>query len=185
VLKNFQIETMEMRIGNSKLELTKGNIVEQTTGAIVNAANSALAPGGGVAGAIHATAGPGLWEECKTLGGCPTGEARITSGHELKVRYVIHTVGPIYSGKPEDEELLRSCYVNSLELAVENKIKSVSFPAISAGIFGYPMEEAARVSLTVAIEFLKQHPELDLIRFVLFNQSDYDTYADVLRSLDT
>jgi O-acetyl-ADP-ribose deacetylase (regulator of RNase III) len=175
---------METKISNSKLELLKGNIVEQTTDAIVNAANNRLAPGGGVAGAIHTAAGAGLWEECEELGGCPTGEARITKGYNLKTHYVIHTVGPIYSGKPEDEELLRSCYVNSLGLAVENKLRSVSFPAISAGIFGYPIEEAARVSLTTAIKFLKQHPELDLIRFVLFSQSDYETYADVLRSLE-
>lgn len=180
--------TRSYRIGRAKLELVQGNIVEQETDAIVNAANSQLAPGGGVAGAIHRAAGPELWEECKKLGGgstlrCPTGEARITKGYKLKAHYVIHTVGPVYKGIAEDEELLKKSYLSSLELAVENKIKSLSFPAISTGAFGYPLEEAAKISLTTVIDFLKEHPELSLVRFVLYSQPEYKVYEEVLKSL--
>jgi len=135
----------KVQIGESFLELTVGDITKQNTDAVVNAANKRLAPGGGVAGAIHRAAGSELWEECKKLGGCETGEAKITKGYNLPASYVIHTVGPIYSGSPEDPEKLASCYRESLRVAKENGIKSISFPALSTGAFGYPMDEAAKI----------------------------------------
>jgi O-acetyl-ADP-ribose deacetylase (regulator of RNase III) len=178
------VRTLErLEIGEIILELVRGDITKQDTDAIVNAANTRLAPGGGVAGAIHRAAGPGLWEECKTLGGCRTGEAKLTSGYALKATYVIHTVGPVYSGSSRDAEELRACYRNSLRLADENGIRSVSFPAISTGAFGYPLKEAAQISLTTVIEYLKEETGLKLVRFVLYSQSAYDVFRDVLTSL--
>jgi len=160
---------MKVKIGSSTLELIKGDITKQRTEAIVNAANKKLAPGGGVAGAIHRVAGPELWEECEGLGGCRTGEAKMTKGYRLPARYVVHTVGPVYSGDPEDAVLLGDCYINSLKLALKSGIKNISFPAISTGVFGYPLEEAAIVALRSAIDFLKRNDGMDLIRFVLYS----------------
>lgn len=168
-------------IGQTALELVKGDITEQDTEAIVNAANSQLTPGGGVSGAIHRAAGPGLWEECKKLGGCGTGEAKLTSGYRLKAKYVIHTVGPVYSGSPRDREDLRACYLNSLRLADEKGIASISFPAISTGIFGYPLKEAAEVSLSAVKDYLKGGTDLKLVRFVLYDQQAYGAYCEVLK----
>ncbi len=136
-----------------------------------------------MAGAIHRAAGAGLWEECKMLRGCRTGEAKLTSGHALRATYVIHTVGPVYSGTSQDAEDLRACYRNSLRLADENGIRSVSFPAISTGAFGYPLEEAAQISLATVTEYLKGETGLKLVRFVLYSQSAYDAYRSVLTSL--
>ena len=164
------------KIGNSILELTAGDITVQDTEAVVNAANKALSPGGGVSGAIHRASGPGLWEESKTLGGCRTGESKLSRGHNLKAKYVIHTVGPVYSGSKSDPEDLRDCYKNSLLLASRNKIKSVSFPSISTGIFGYPVNEASRVALKTIANFLEEHPEIELVRMVLFTEGDYGIY---------
>ncbi|HPC48135.1 MAG TPA: macro domain-containing protein, partial [Deltaproteobacteria bacterium] len=127
----------EIRVGKSLLQVVQGDITAQDTEAVVNAANHQLAPGGGVAGAIHKKAGPGLWEECRKLGGCATGEAKITRGYNLPNTYVIHTVGPVYSGSGKDPVLLRSSYINSLKVADTNKVRSISFPALSTGIFGY------------------------------------------------
>ena len=169
--------------GDSTLELTVGDITQQETEAIVNAANKQLAPGGGVAGAIHRAAGPGLWEECKQLGGCETGEAKITAGRNLPAKYVIHTVGPVYRGTPDDPVLLKSCYQNSLKLARDNGIKSISFPAISAGVFGYPIAEAARVSLEAVRDFLLMNSGVELVRFVLFKPADYEVYRQALEQL--
>ena len=171
------------RVGESTLELVTGDITKQETGAIVNAANKRLAPGGGVAGAIHQAAGPGLWEECRGLGGCETGEAKITSGHNLAAKHVIHTVGPVYQGSPDDPVLLGDCYRNSLELARDNGIKSISFPAISAGIFGYPMAEAAWVSLKVVRDFLLKNSSVKLVRFVLFKPADFMIYRQALEQI--
>ena len=128
----------EIVIHKSRLQFVVGDITAQDTDAVVNAANSRLAPGGGVAGAIHRAAGPGLWDECKALGGCPTGEARISGGHDLPNRYVIHTVGPVYSGTRSDAVLLKACYVNSLRLADKFHIRSVSFPALSTAYSAIP-----------------------------------------------
>ena len=162
---------MKIKVGASFLEIVQGDVTKQHTEAIVNAANERLAPGGGVAGAIHRAAGPELWEECKRLGGCKTGEAKITKGYRLPARYVIHTVGPIYSGNERDAQLLEACYRNSLKLAVERGIKTVAFPAISTGAFGYPMEEAAETALKTTIDFLKQNDEIDLVRFILYDSN--------------
>ena len=158
---------MRARIGRSYLELVQGDITRQDTEAVVNAANRRLAPGGGVAGAIHRTAGPELWEECRSLGGCETGEAKITRGYRLPARHVIHTVGPVYGGGPGDARLLEACYKSSLQLALERGIGSVAFPAISTGAFGYPLREAAAIALGTTVDFLKQRGGPGLVRFVL------------------
>lgn len=163
---------MRIEVNSAVLELVQGDITKQKTEAVVNAANERLAPGGGVAGAIHRAAGPELWEECKELGGCRTGEAKITKGYGLPANYIIHTVGPIYSGTGRDSLLLESCYRNSLKLAAERGIKTIAFPAISTGAFGYPMEEAAMTSLNTIVDFLKRKKQLDLVRVVL-----HDSYA--------
>jgi len=168
--------SFKYKIGNSILELIAGDITVQDTEAVVNAANKALSPGGGVSGAIHRAAGPELWDECRTLGGCRTGEAKLSRGHNLKAKYVIHTVGPVYSSSKSDPEDLRDCYKNSLLLASRNKIKSVSFPSISTGIFSYPVNEASRVALKTITNFLEEHPQIELVRMVLFTEGDYGIY---------
>jgi O-acetyl-ADP-ribose deacetylase (regulator of RNase III) len=173
----------KVKVKESFLELTIGDITSQETDAIVNAANKRLAPGGGVAGAIHRAAGLKLWEECKTLGGCGTGEAKITKGYKLPAPYVIHTVGPIYSGSPEDPEKLASCYRESLKLAKENNIKSISFPALSTGAFGYPVEEAAKIALKTVKDELEKSPEIELVRFVLYNLKALEVHEKVLDSI--
>ena len=130
----------EFAVGKAKIQLVVGDITAQDTVAVVNAANSRLAPGGGVAGAIHKAAGPGLWEECRTLGGCETGEAKLSGGHNLPNAYVVHTVGPVYRGSPDDPHKLRACYLNALHVADAHGIRTIAFPALSTGIFGYPVE---------------------------------------------
>jgi len=139
----------------TKLEIIQGDITKLEVDAIVNAANSSLSGGGGVDGAIHRSAGPELLAECRTLGGCPTGEARITAGYNLAARHVIHTVGPVYSGKPRDKELLSACYQNSLKLAVDNGVGSIAFPAISCGVYGYPIDDACRIAVDTTCDFYK------------------------------
>lgn len=173
----------EIHVNESILELVEGDITQQETEAIVNAANSSLLGGGGVDGAIHRAAGPELLAECRTLGGCPTGEARITRGYRLKAKYVIHGVGPMYSGTPRDAELLASVHRHALQLASEHGITRVAFPAISTGVYGYPMEEAAPIALRTVIEYLRQHPEVKLVRFVLYGRRAYQTYAAALKNL--
>jgi len=170
---------MEFIIGKSKLELIKGDITMQDTDAIVNAANKYLAPGGGVSGAIHKAAGADLAEECRRIGSCETGEAKITKGYNLKAKYVIHTVGPVYSGSDVNKVNLEKCYKNSLLIDKENKLKSISFPSISTGIFGYPVEEAAEIALKTVRDFLKENSEIKLVRMVLYSQKDYKTYKAV------
>jgi O-acetyl-ADP-ribose deacetylase (regulator of RNase III) len=174
---------MEIAVENSTIELVQGDITQQDTEAIVNAANKRLAPGGGVAGAIHRAAGPELWSECKKMGGCETGEAKMTRGYNLKAKYVIHTVGPVYSGSPQDPKLLASCYRNSLRLAVENGIESISFPAISTGVFGYPGEEAAQVALKEVIDFLRGNDKRIEVRFVLWGEDALRAHEEKLREL--
>lgn len=176
---------MQVTIDNTVLELTKGDITQQETDAVVNAANKRLAPGGGVAGAVHRAAGDGLWEECKKLGGCETGEAKITSGHNLKAPWIIHTVGPVYSGSEQDPKLLAASYRNSLKLAEEKGLQSISFPALSTGAFGYPAEAAARVALETVLSFIKEGTELQLIRFVLFDNPSLDVHERMLEELNT
>jgi O-acetyl-ADP-ribose deacetylase len=175
--------TRQISVGNSRLELVRGDITQQDTDAIVNAANKELAPGGGVAGAIHRAAGPALWDEAKTLGGCNTGEAKITKGYNLAAKFVIHTVGPVFSGTDEDARMLRSCYGQSLTLADSHSIKSIAFPAISTGIFGYPIRDAAIVSLDTVFNYLESDTAIELVRFVLFVQNDYDVFSEILERL--
>ena len=172
---------MHLQVGGSVIELVEGDITRQDTDAIVNAANSSLLGGGGVDGAIHRAGGPQILEECRKIGGCPTGEARITTGGRLPARYVIHTVGPIYrDGAHREPELLASAYRSSLELASEHGLKSVAFPSISTGAYGYPLEAAARIALATITDYLKEHREIGLVRMVLFGRRAYDAYADAL-----
>jgi O-acetyl-ADP-ribose deacetylase (regulator of RNase III) len=173
-----------IEVGTSRLELVDGDIIRQDTEAIVNAANTTLLGGGGVDGAIHRAGGSEILEECKKIGGCQTGEARITSGGRLRARWVIHTVGPVYrDGKHHEPELLASAHRNSLMLASEKSIKSVAFPSISTGAYGYPMPDAARIGLRTVIEYLQGHPEIQLVRFVLFGPAALRTYEEVLESV--
>ena len=142
-----------------------------------------LAPGGGVAGAIHRAAGPGLWEECKTVGVCKTGEAKITRGYNLAANHVIHTVGPVYSGRVKDAEDLNNCYMNSLLLAFKNNIKSISIPSISTGVFGYPVKKASLVALQTIMGFLNKYSGIDLVCIVLFSEDDYRIYNSTLQKI--
>ncbi|MEM2226304.1 MAG: O-acetyl-ADP-ribose deacetylase [Candidatus Bathyarchaeia archaeon] len=176
---------MELRIGRAKLILTKGDITEQDTEAIVNAANPSLMGGGGVDGAIHRKGGPRILEECKRIRatewpeGLPTGKAVITSGGNLRARYVIHTVGPIWRGGGKGEpELLREAYLNSLKLAVSKGIRTIAFPSISTGAYGYPIREASRVALRAIKDFLEAEDGLDEVRLVLFTEADLKVYEE-------
>jgi O-acetyl-ADP-ribose deacetylase (regulator of RNase III) len=175
---------MKATIHQSTLEVVQGDITQQDTEAIGNAANSALAGGGGVDGAIHRAGGPTLMSELRAkYKGCPTGSAVITSGGNLKAKYVIHAVGPRYSKSPKDPELLSSAYRKSLELCTQNKISSIAFPSISTGIYGYPVEEASRIALKTVMDYLKDHPEIKLVRFVLFDSKTHSIYEEALQEL--
>jgi len=166
----------------AKLETRQGDITQLEVDAIVNAANRSLLGGGGVDGAIHRAAGPELLAECRTLGGCPTGEAKITKGYNLAARCVIHTVGPVYSGKPQDQTLLSGCYQNSLKLAADHNLRSIAFPAISCGVYGYPIAEACRIAVNTTINFLKTETSVEKVIFMLFSQSDLKVYEDYLHA---
>ena len=171
----------EVVIGKARLQLVQGDITRQDTDAIVNAANPGLLGGGGVDGAIHRAGGPEILEECRRLGGCPPGEARITTGGRLKARYVIHAVGPVYyDGQSGEPETLASAYRHSLEIASQNGLHSVAFPSISTGAYGYPVEEAAPIALRTVIEYLRGHPEIELVRFVLYDTPTYAVYERAL-----
>ena len=175
---------MEHKINASTLILTQGDITKESTDAIVNAANQHLAGGGGVDGAIHRTGGPLIIQECRKIGGCPTGQAVITTGGNLKVKYVIHTVGPRYQGGNKGEAaLLKSAHLESLKLASARKIKSIAFPAISTGIYGYPVQDAAQIALRTTIEYLKEHSDIALVRFVLFDRETYEIFNEELKKL--
>lgn len=170
--------------GYDRIELVEGDITRQHTDAIVNAANTTLLGGGGVDGAIHRAAGPELLEECRSLGGCPVGEAKITKGYRLPAGYVIHTVGPVFRGGGYGEpELLARCYRNSLDVAVSNGIKTISFPSISTGAYGYPMEEAAKIALETIGNYLQDHPQIEKVRICLFGAPAYHTFKNVLEGL--
>ncbi len=175
---------MKATIHQSILEIVRGDITHQEITAIGNAANSALAGGGGVDGAIHRAGGPAIMEELNTrYKGCPTGSAVITGGGRLKAKYVIHAVGPRYSGSPKDRELLAGAYRKSLELCTQHHIDAIAFPSISTGIYGYPVEEASQIALTTVIRYLEQHPEIKLVRFVLFDSATFEAYRESLKRL--
>src|SRR2546428_4218632 len=165
----------------TRIEAVQGDITQQRLHASVNAANATLLGGGGVDGAIHRAAGPELLEECRALGGCPTGEARITRGYRLLAKYVIHTVGPVWGGgKGREPELLRNCYVNSLRLANEQGIESVAFPSISTGAYRYPIAQAAKIAVEAVREELSNTTSGDLVRFVCFSAGDFAVYEKLL-----
>ena len=163
-----------------KIEVKQGDITKLKVEAIVNAANKSLLGGGGVDGAIHRAAGPELLAECKAIGGCPTGEARITDGYHLFASYVIHTVGPVYSGKPRDSHLLKQCYLNSLKLANDYNIKSIAFPAISCGVYGYPIKDACQIAVDTTGNFLNQIDLIEKVIFTLFSADDIKVYEEYL-----
>ncbi len=173
---------MERNVLN-RLRVVQGDITRVEADAIVNAANSRLLGGGGVDGAIHRAAGPGLLDECRGLGGCPSGEARITGGYNLTARHVIHTVGPVYHGRPQDARLLSACYQNSLALARENGLRRVAFPAISCGVYGYPIADACRIAVTTTVNFLSENALPERVVFVLFSDADAEVYRRYLETL--
>jgi len=175
---------MQAKIGQSVLELVEGDITRQDTDAIVNAANEQLRVGGGVDGAINRAGGPKIQEEARKIGRCPTGQAVITTGGNLKAKYVIHTVGPIYKdGRQGEPDLLASAYRESLKLASAKGIKSLAFPSLSTGVYGYPVADAARVALTTVKDYLAEHPEIELVRFVLFGRLTYEAYVGALEGI--
>jgi O-acetyl-ADP-ribose deacetylase (regulator of RNase III) len=159
------------------MEIVEGDITQLAVGAIVNAANESMLGGGGVDGAIHRAAGPDLLAECRAIGGCPTGEARITGGYRLKARHVIHTVGPVWRGGSQREPaLLAACYRRSLALAVENAVSSIAFPAISTGIYNFPPDRAATIAVTTVAEFLTTDATLERLVFCCFGEAVVDLY---------
>lgn len=168
----------------SSIKYHSGDITKLKVDAIVNAANTSLLGGGGVDGAIHRAAGPGLLDECRTLHGCKTGEAKITGGYNLPAAHVIHTVGPIYGGRASDPEDLRNCYWNSLEVAKANDLHSIAFPGISTGVYGYPKKDAARIALTTVMEWLEKNAGYEMdITIVNFSEADYLIYQTVAAEL--
>jgi O-acetyl-ADP-ribose deacetylase (regulator of RNase III) len=174
-------------VGTTTVEIAEGDLTQEDVEAIVNAANSSLMGGGGVDGAIHRAGGPDIIVDCKEIvakqGKLPAGLAVITTAGKMKARHVIHTVGPVYSGSTEDPKTLASCYTECLKLADANGLKSVSFPAISTGVYGYPMAEAARVSLSAVKEYLAGDTKLALVRFVLFGREAHEAYAVAAREV--
>jgi O-acetyl-ADP-ribose deacetylase (regulator of RNase III) len=170
-----------MKNPDSRIEILRGDITKLEVDAIVNAANTTLLGGGGVDGAIHRAAGPELLAECRALGGCEPGGAKITRAYRLPAHFVIHTVGPIWrGGKHGEARILADCYRNSLQLAVENEIKSIAFPAISCGAYGYPVEEAAHIAFKTTRDFLATSDEIEKVIFVVWGEAIYDAYRRLL-----
>ena len=171
-------------VNGTRIETTRGDITLEKVDAIVNAANEACLGGGGVDGAIHRAAGNELYEECLELNGCKTGDAKITKGYKLPAKHVIHTVGPIYYiDTDEAPKLLASCYNRSLQVAVENGVKTISFPAISCGVYRYPLNDAAHVAFETVINFVNEFPGLELVRFVLFDETTCEVFSTELKKL--
>jgi O-acetyl-ADP-ribose deacetylase (regulator of RNase III) len=176
--------TISYLINEKALELVEGDITFQTTDAIANAANSGLRGGGGVDGAIHRAGGPAIMEACRKIGGCPPGEAVITTGGKLAAKFVIHTVGPIWhDGTKGEPEILRNAYKNSLDVAEKNGLKSIAFPSISTGVYGYPVSKASEIALSTVIKHLSGPSRLELVRFVLFGKDNYDAYVKTLNKI--
>ena len=168
-----------------KLQVVLGDITKSTCDAIANAANTSLLGGGGVDGAIHRAAGPELLKECRTLGGCKTGEAKITKGYRLPARYVIHTPGPVWHGGQHNEErLLYNCYENCLKLAVDAGCKSIAFPSISTGIYGFPLEKAAPIAVSAICSFCTEHPEIEVVQMVYFDRHTFYCYEKAVKEQD-
>jgi O-acetyl-ADP-ribose deacetylase (regulator of RNase III) len=166
-----------LTVGTTRIEMTRGDITTETTDAIVNAANSGLRGGGGVDGAIHHAGGPSIMEECRKIGRCPTGKAVITGGGKLKAQWVVHAVGPIYSGLRTDADELASAYRESMARALEAGAKSIAFPSISTGAYGYPIRDAAPIAIDTVIQVIEEYPDaFELVRFVLFSDADYAEY---------
>ena len=164
-----------------RIKIVKEDITQLKVDAIVNAANSTLLGGGGVDGAIHKAAGPLLLEECRKLNGCKTGDAKITQGYNLPAKFVIHTVGPIWNGgNYNEDEFLAKCYHNSLQLAVENNIRTIAFPAISTGVYRFPMEQAAQIAIKTTIKFLNSNKSIEKVIFVCFDDKTYPIYLKIL-----
>lgn len=177
---------MSTRLPQSRLTLVDADITTLAVDAIVNAANTTLLGGGGVDGAIHRAAGPELLVECRTLGGCPTGEARVTRGYRLPARQVIHTVGPVWrDGRHQEEALLAGCYRRSLALAASHGLKTIAFPAISTGAYGFPIERASRIAVRECLAFLAEHPDFDRITLVCFGPSALETVKRAYAELTT
>ena len=170
-------------INGVTLALLRGNIVEMQVDAIVNAANSGLGGGGGVDGAIHRAGGPGIMEECRKIGGCPTGSAVATTAGKLPAKYVFHAVGPIYSGSPNDERLLASAYQSCLNLAEQHQVKSIAFPSLSTGAYGYPLTLAAPIALRTIIEHIKKPTGLQQVVVVLFGEASYRAHEKALAEI--
>jgi O-acetyl-ADP-ribose deacetylase (regulator of RNase III) len=167
-----------------RIQVIEGDLTQSKVDAIVNAANTTLLGGGGVDGAIHRAAGPQLLEECQTLGGCPTGQAKITRGYRLPARHVIHTVGPVWrDGRHGEDELLASCYRNALALADQHGLKSVAFPAISTGAYGFPLDRATRIAVTEVKQFLEHHPRFERVIFACFGQRAFAGYQAAVREI--
>ena len=182
VLTKDTIKVVLAHKPKSHMRFVRGSVVDMHVDAIVNAANSSLLGGGGVDGAIHRAAGPKLLEECRTLHGCKTGQAKITGAYNIKnANYIIHTVGPVYHGKKSDVDFLSDCYRNSLDLALKNGCTSVAFPGISTGIYGYPLDEAAHVSLTTVVQWLDAHPDVVMnVFFCCFREAEMAAYEEVM-----
>lgn len=167
------------------IEVIEGDITQMRVDAIVNAANEALLPGSGVCGAIHRAAGDRLREECKAVAPCPTGDARLTQAYDLPAKFVIHTVGPVWQGgEHREDELLASCYRHSLSLAIRHDVKSIAFPAISTGIFGFPVDRAARIAADETERFLRSEGKPEKVYFVCFDHRTYETYSNAVRALE-
>ena len=180
--KVMEQKPMEQHVNASTLVLTVGDITKESTDAIVNAANSRLAGGGGVDGAIHRAGGPRIMQECRRIGGCPKGNAVITTAGDLSAKYVIHAVGPrYYDGTKNEVALLQSAYIESLRLAAQKHLNSIAFPAISTGAYGYPLREAAMIALTTTIDYLREHQDIKRVRFVLYDRITYDTFLEELK----
>ncbi len=172
------------QVNAARIEIVEGDITKQEVDAIVNAANSGLRGGGGVDGAIHRAGGPAIMAECRRLGGCPTGDAKVTTAGDLKARFVIHAVGPVYrGGRSGEPDLLASCYRRSLELASERGCRSVAFPAISCGVYGYPIHDAARIAIQTVIDYCRAHDDIELVRFVQFGRDAYEAYVKVFEEI--